>query len=48
MRTRPNVVFILADDLGAFDLSCYGDYKTPNIDSLARDGVKLTQAYANS
>ncbi len=47
---RPNIVFILADDLGAGDLSCYGrpDYRTPHIDSLARDGVKLTQAYANS
>ncbi|MCG8443472.1 MAG: sulfatase-like hydrolase/transferase, partial [Caulobacterales bacterium] len=46
----PNVVFIMADDLGAHDLSCYGrpDYTTPRIDSLATDGVLLTQAYANS
>ncbi|KCZ86030.1 N-acetylgalactosamine-6-sulfatase [Hyphomonas adhaerens MHS-3] len=40
----------MADDLGYADLSCFGrrDYETPHIDSLARDGVKLTQAYANS
>ncbi|MFT3722110.1 MAG: sulfatase-like hydrolase/transferase [Hyphomonadaceae bacterium] len=46
----PNIVFILADDLGAFDLSCYGreEYSTPFIDSLARDGMKFTFAYANS
>lgn len=51
-RTRrpPNVVFIMADDLGAFDLSCYGrpDYRTPHIDRLAREGMKFTRAYANS
>ena len=49
-RRRPNIVFILADDLGAFDLSCYGrpDYRTPNIDSLARDGLRFDSAYANS
>lgn len=47
---KPNIVFILADDLGAFDLSCYGrsDYRTPNIDSLARDGMKFVRGYANS
>lgn len=47
---RPNIVFILADDLGYADLSCYGrrDYATPHIDRLAAEGVKLTQAYANS
>src|SRR5437764_1911008 len=45
---RPNVIFILADDLGYGDLSCYGrpDYKTPMLDNLARQGVKLTDAYA--
>ena len=47
---RPNIVFIMADDLGFADLSCYGrpDYKTPNIDRLATQGVRFTQAYANS
>jgi len=47
---RPNILFILADDLGWGDLSCYGrpDYKTPVLDDLAVRGVKLTQAYANS
>jgi arylsulfatase A-like enzyme len=48
--TRPNILFIMADDLGYADLSCYGrrDYQTPNIDTLARDGMKFLQAYANS
>src|SRR3954466_4456228 len=47
---RPNIVFILADDLGYADVSCYGqrDYATPNIDRLAAEGLKLTQAYSNS
>ena len=46
---RPNVVLIMSDDMGYADLSSYGatDIKTPNIDSLARDGVKLTDFYAN-
>jgi arylsulfatase A-like enzyme len=45
---RPNVLFILADDLGYGDLSCYGrpDYRTPNLDGLARQGVKFMSAYA--
>jgi arylsulfatase A-like enzyme len=49
-KTRPNILFILADDLGWGDLSCYGrpDYKTPVLDGLASRGVRLTQAYANS
>jgi arylsulfatase A-like enzyme len=47
---RPNIVFILADDLGYADVSCYGrpDFETPNIDRIAADGVRLLQAYANS
>jgi arylsulfatase A-like enzyme len=45
---RPNVVYIMADDMGWGDLSCYGrpDYVTPNIDRLAAQGVRLTHAYA--
>jgi arylsulfatase A-like enzyme len=45
---RPNVLFILADDLGYGDLSCYGrpDYQTPVLDALARQGVRFTSAYA--
>lgn len=47
---KPNFVYILADDMGAFDLSCYGrtDYETPHLDSLARDGLKFRFGYANS
>jgi arylsulfatase A-like enzyme len=46
----PNIVFIMADDLGYADVSCYGrpDMRTPNIDSLALKGVRFLQAYANS
>jgi arylsulfatase A-like enzyme len=44
----PNIVLILADDLGWTDLACFGSklYETPNIDRLASDGVKFTQAYS--
>ena len=44
----PNLVFILADDLGWSDLGCYGAdlHETPNIDRLAQEGVRFTQAYA--
>lgn len=47
---RPNVIFILADDLGWGDLSCYGrpDYRTPNLDRLASQGTKFTDAYSAS
>ncbi len=46
----PNVVFILADDLGYADVSCYGrpDLKTPHIDRIAAQGVRFLQGYANS
>jgi len=45
---RPNIVFILADDLGYTDLACYGSelYETPAIDRLAKDGVRFTQNYS--
>src|SRR3984893_13510107 len=47
---QPNIVFIMADDLGYADLSCYGrrDFTTPNIDRIAERGLRLTQGYANS
>lgn len=47
-KSRPNVIFILADDLGWTDLSCYGSpfYETPNLDRLAAEGVRFTNAYA--
>ena len=46
---RPNVLVILADDLGYGDLSCCGapDMQTPHIDALARDGMRFTRFYAN-
>src|ERR1051325_4805843 len=46
----PNIPFILADDLGYADVSCYGrpDLRTPNIDGIAARGVRFLQAYANS
>ena len=48
--SRPNVVFILADDLGSGDLACYGrpDVQTPAIDRIAARGVRFSQAYANA
>src|SRR5688572_13747764 len=47
--TQPNVVLIVTDDLGYGDLGSYGapDVKTPNLDRLAREGVRLTDFYAN-
>jgi arylsulfatase A-like enzyme len=47
-QDRPNVLFILADDLGYGDLSCYGrpDYDTPVLDRLATQGMKFMSAYA--
>ncbi|ASK89698.1 sulfatase-like hydrolase/transferase [Sphingorhabdus sp. SMR4y] len=47
---RPNIIFILADDLGYADLSCFGrrDYETPHLDRLASQGVRFTHAYSNS
>lgn len=47
---RPNIVFILADDMGYGDLHCYGNehIQTPNIDRLAATGTRFTQCYAGS
>jgi arylsulfatase len=48
-RNRPNVLIILADDLGFSDLGCYGgEIRTPNLDRLAADGLRFTQAYNSS
>src|SRR5690606_1740059 len=46
---RPNVVLIITDDLGWGDLGSYGatDVRTPNLDNLARDGLRLTDFYSN-
>lgn len=49
-NNKPNIIYILADDLGYGDLSCYGQTKflTPNIDQLAKEGMLFTQHYAGS
>jgi len=49
-QRRPNILFILADDLGYGDLGCYGQkrIKTPNIDKLADEGMRFTDCYAGS
>ena len=47
---QPNVIYILADDLGYGDLSCYGQkkFKTPHIDRLASEGLKFTAHYSGN
>jgi len=49
-RKRPNIVYIMADELGYYELSCMGNpnIKTPNVDSLAAGGVRYTQALAGA
>lgn len=49
-KSKPNVIYILADDLGYGDLSCYGQEKfvTPNIDKLAKEGMLFTQHYSGA
>jgi len=49
-QCRPNIVFILADDMGWGDLSCYGQerFETPNIDRLASEGMRFTQCYSGT
>jgi arylsulfatase len=47
--TRPNIIYIMADDMGYSDLGCYGgEVNTPNIDQLAANGIKLKKFYNNS
>jgi len=49
-QQKPSIIYILADDLGYGDLSCYGQqkFKTPNIDALASKGIKFTHHYSGS
>lgn len=49
-EVRPNIIYILADDLGYGDVGCFGQEKieTPNIDKLAEEGMRFTQYYAGS
>ncbi len=49
-QQKPNIIFLLADDLGIGDLGCYGQQKikTPNIDALAKKGIRFTQFYSGS
>lgn len=49
-REQPNIIFILADDLGWGDLSCYGQthFQTPNLDRMAAEGLRFTAHYAGS
>ena len=50
VNTRPNIIYIMCDDMGYGDLGCYGQpyIKTPNIDNMAKEGMRFTQAYAGS
>ena len=50
LHSKPNIIFILADDLGYGELGCYGQkrIKTPNLDRLATEGTRFTQCYAGS
>ena len=50
IKQKPNVIYILADDLGYNELSCNGqtNFSTPNIDALAKDGISFTQHYSGS
>ena len=50
MVSRPNIVFIVADDLGYADLGCYAGRApvSPSLDAMAAKGIRLTQGYANA
>ncbi len=50
VKKQPNIIFILADDLGYADIGCYGQQKTetPHLDKLAKEGMKFTQFYSGS
>ena len=47
---RPNIIFIMADDMGYGDLGCFGQkkFQTPNIDRIAAEGVRFTDCYAGA
>ena len=49
-QSRPNILYIMCDDMGYGDLGCYGHkyIQTPNIDRMAQEGMRFTQAYAGS
>ena len=49
-QAKPNIILIMCDDMGYGDLGCYGQpyISTPNIDNMAREGMRFTQAYAGS
>ena len=46
--TKPNIIFIMVDDMGYHDLGCYGSktIKTPNIDRMAKEGIRFTDCYS--
>ena len=49
-QQRPNIIYIMCDDMGYGDLACYGQkyIATPNLDRMASEGMRFTQAYAGS